>query len=177
VIDEKGEQAGVMPLADALARAEEHSLDLVEIAPNAKPPVVRIMDYGKFKYEQEKQQQKQKKSKAGQVKEIRLTMKIGAHDLSYRVAQAQEFLNDNQKVKFNLMMKGRENANPRAAIERLKELIHSLEGVKMESDPVRAGRSISAVVTADKKTKPKDEQALEQSESEAASDPNDTQPS
>ncbi len=177
MIDEQGEQAGVMPLSQALARAEEHSLELVEIAPNAKPPVVRIMDYGKFKYEQEKQQQKQKKSKAGQVKEIRLTMKIGAHDLSYRVAQAQEFLNDNQKVKFNLMMKGRENANPKAAIERLKELIGSLEGVKMESDPVRAGRSISAVVTADKKAKPKAEQPENSADSNAEVQPNDTQPS
>lgn len=122
-------------------------LDLVEVSPNADPPVAKIMDYGKFTYEQTKQQQKQKKSKAGQVKEIRLSMKIGQHDLDYRMEQAKKFLEENQKVKFNLMLKGRENANPKQGFDRLRELIDSLDNVKLEADPVRQGRSISAIVT------------------------------
>lgn len=129
-----------------MAKAEAASLDLVEVSPNAKPPVARIMDFGKFRYEQDKQQQKQKKSKAGQVKEVRLTMKIGPHDLEYRIERAKGFLAENQKVKLNLMMKGRENANPNAAKERVKEIAKGLAG-KMETEPIRAGRSISVVLT------------------------------
>jgi translation initiation factor IF-3 len=124
---------------------------LVEVSPNAEPPVARVMDYGKYKYEQEKQQQKQKKSKAGQVKEIRLSMKIGAHDLDYRMKRAQEFLAEGNKVKLNVMMKGRENAYPKIAMERVKDYAKLLDGIKIEQEPVRAGRSISLVVTPDKK--------------------------
>jgi translation initiation factor IF-3 len=159
---------------DALKRAEEAGLELVEIAPNATPPVARIMDFGKYKYEQEKAQQKVKRSKAGQVKEVRLTMKIGPHDLEYRVNQAKKFLEDNQKVKFNLMMKGRENANPAAAIARVKEVISTLEEVRMEAEPVRAGRSISAVVTSTRKPgqKPKTaEPAAESTDTPEADSP------
>lgn len=121
------------------------------MAPNAEPPVARVMDFGKFKYEQDKQQQKQKKSKAGVVKEVRLTMKIGAHDLEYRMKRAHEFLAEGQKVKFNLMMKGRENANPNAAKDRLRGLVNGIEGVKVEGSPLRQGRSVSIVVTPDPK--------------------------
>lgn len=121
------------------------------------------MDFGKYKYEQEKAQQKQKKSKAGQVKEIRLTMKIGEHDLQYRLERAKGFLADGSKVKFNVMMKGRENANPRRAVERLKEFIGYLDGVKLEGEPVRQGRSVSVLVTPDKKAKKDDPEAAPES--------------
>lgn len=133
--------------------ADAQNLDLVEIAPKAEPPVVRIMDFGKFKYEQEKQQTKQKRSKAGQVKEIRLSMKIGRHDLLYRLERAKKFLEEGNKVRFNLMMKGRENANPNVAKERLKHFAGLLEGVQLEAEPARAGRSISAIVVLDKKSR------------------------
>lgn len=159
VIDAKNQQLGVIATAEAQAKANELGLDLVEISPNADPPVARIMDFGKFKYEQDKQQQKHKKTRAGQVKEIRLTMKIGPHDLEYRMERARLFLAEQQKVKFNLMLKGRENANPKQGFERLKELIATIPDVKMEAEPTRAGRSISAVVTATKAApadKPKD---------------------
>lgn len=147
MIDDAGEQRGIMSTADALALAEERGLELVEMAPNAEPPVARVMDYGKYKYEQEKAQQKQKKSKAGQVKEVRLTMKIGAHDLEYRMTRAKEFLAEGQKVKLNLMMKGRENANPGAAVQRLKDIANSIPDIRIEAEPVRAGRSVSTVIT------------------------------
>jgi len=110
------------------------------------------MDFGKFKYEQEKQQNKQKRSKAGQVKEIRLSMKIGQHDLLYRLERAKKFLGEGNKVRLNLMMKGRENAAPAVAIERIKHYANLLDGVQLEAEPTRAGRSISAIVTPAKKT-------------------------
>ncbi len=141
-----------MPLREAQSLADEKNLDLVEIAPNAEPPVARIMDFGKYKYEQEKQQTKQKRSKAGQVKEIRLSMKIGQHDLMYRLERAKGFLEEGSKVRFNLMMKGRENAHPELAKERVKYFATLLDGVQLEAEPTRAGRSISAIVMLAKKT-------------------------
>lgn len=151
MIDDAGEQLGILSNAEAQALATEKNLDLVEVSPNAEPPVARVMDYGKHKYEQEKLQQKQKKSKAGQVKEIRLSMKIGAHDLEYRMKRAREFLAEGNKVKLNVMMKGRENAYPKIAMERVKEYAALLEDTKIEQEPTRAGRSISLVVTPAKK--------------------------
>lgn len=153
MIDADGEQLGIITREEAQAKADAAELDLVEMAPNADPPVARIMDFGKFQYEQDKQQQKQKKSKAGMVKEVRLTMKIGAHDLEYRMKRANEFLEAGQKVKFNLMMKGRENANPNAAKDRVRQLVEGLDGVKIEGSPIRQGRSVSIVVTPDPKAK------------------------
>lgn len=151
-IDDQDAQLGIISLTEALALAETKSLDLVEIAPNAEPPVVRVMDFGKYKYEQEKQRDRAKKSRAGQVKEIRLSMKIGQHDLLYRLERAKKFLEEGNKVRFNLMMKGRENANPNAAKDRIKQFAGLLEGVQLEAEPTRAGRSISAIVTLAKKT-------------------------
>jgi translation initiation factor IF-3 len=162
VIGAENEQLGVMPREEAQKLADDAELDLVEMAPNAEPPVARIMDFGKFQYDQDKQQQKQKKSKAGVVKEVRLTMKIGAHDLEYRMKRANEFLAEGQKVKFNLMMKGRENANPNAAKDRVRQLVESLDGVKIEGNPIRQGRSVSIVVTPDPKAAKKAEKAAEE---------------
>lgn len=162
VIGADNEQLGIIPREEAQKLADTAELDLVEMAPNAEPPVARIMDFGKFQYEQDKQQQKQKKSKAGVVKEVRLTMKIGAHDLEYRMKRANEFLAEGQKVKFNLMMKGRENANPNAAKDRVRDLVNTLDGVKIEGSPIRQGRSVSIVVTPDPKAKKAAEEAAAQ---------------
>ncbi|MEX2430138.1 MAG: translation initiation factor IF-3, partial [Patescibacteria group bacterium] len=164
------EQLGILSRDEALEKAKAAELDLVEVAPQADPPVARIMDFGKYRYEQDKQQKQQKKQRAGLVKEIRLSMKIGEHDLSYRVKKARTFLEEGQKVKFNLMMKGRENANPRAAKERVKELIlRHFPEVKMDADPVRAGRSISIVVAPPKGgLKPADEKGAEDSEKKSS---------
>lgn len=132
--------------------AESRELDLVEVAPNADPPVARLMDFGKYQYEQSKQKGQGKKVKGGQVKEIRLSMKIGEHDLQYRLDRARGFLEEGHKVRFNVMMKGRENANPARGIDRVKHFVGLLEGVKMENEPVRQGRSVSVIVTPAKKT-------------------------
>ena len=147
MIDGENNQLGVLPREEALEKARAANLDLVEVAPQADPPVARIMDFGKFQYEQKKQAKQQKKQRAGLVKEIRLSMKIGAHDLDYRLEKAKKFLADGQKVKFNLMMKGRENANPKAAMQRVKDIAaQHVPEAEPEADPVRAGRSISMVV-------------------------------
>lgn len=151
VIDDKENQLGVIDAVEARKLAESRELDLVEVAPNANPPVARVMDFGKFQYEQAKQKTKSK-AKAGQVKEIRLSMKIGEHDLRYRLERAKGFLDEGHKVRFNVMMKGRENANPRRGIERVKYFVNLLDGVKMENEPVRQGRSISVIVTPAKNT-------------------------
>lgn len=136
-----------MPRDEAVAKARAADLDLVEVAPQADPPVARIMDFGKFQYEQKKQAKQQKKQRAGTVKEIRLSMKIGEHDLEHRVDKARQFLAEGQKVKFNLMMKGRENANPKAAMQRVKDIAAKyVPQAEPEANPVRAGRSISMVV-------------------------------
>lgn len=156
MIDGDNNQLGVLPRDEALEKARATNLDLVEVAPQSDPPVARIMDFGKFQYEQKKQAREQrrdqKKQRAGVVKEIRLSMKIGAHDLDYRLEKARAFLAEGQKVKFNLMMKGRENANPRAAMQRVKDIAaEHVPEAEPESDPVRAGRSISMVVAPPKK--------------------------
>jgi translation initiation factor IF-3 len=152
VIDDQDNQLGILPTSEAQKLAEEKGLDLVEVSPNADPPVARVMDFGKFQYEQAKQKTKQKRTKGGQVKEIRLSMKIGEHDLLYRLERAKGFLAENNKVRFNVMMKGRENANPKAGIARVKHFVGLLEGVTMETEPVRQGRSVSVVVVPAKKT-------------------------
>ncbi len=168
MLDAENGQLGIISRDDALAKAADAGLDLVEIAPQADPPVAQIMDFGKFRYEQDKQQKQQKKQRAGLVKEIRLSMKIGEHDLSYRFKKARTFLEEGQKVKFNLMMKGRENANPKAAKDRVKGLIvQYFPEVKIEADPVRAGRSISIVVAPPKGgLKPADAEAGTEAEAE-----------
>lgn len=109
VTDETGKQIGVMSLREALELAEKHGLDLIEVAPEAKPPVVRMMDYGKFQYLAQKEE---KKAKAGQKREemktIRLTLQIGQHDMIFKAQQAAEFLKEGMKVQIEMVLRGRE---------------------------------------------------------------------
>ena len=107
----EGEQLGIMLLADALAVAVKAGLDLVEVAPNSSPPVCRIMDYGKFRYQQSKKQQIAKKGQSAiQVKEIRIRPKTEEHDLQVKIKQIRKFLSQNDKVKVTMMFRGREIA-------------------------------------------------------------------
>ncbi len=109
VIDEEGEQLGVLVLAAALARAEEVGLDLVEVSPTAKPPVCRIMDYGKYRYEQSKKQQEAKKKQTVvEIKEIKLRPKTETHDLNFKIKNIRKFLEQKNKVKVTLRFRGRE---------------------------------------------------------------------
>ncbi|MCX5836414.1 MAG: translation initiation factor IF-3 [Deltaproteobacteria bacterium] len=110
VIDE-GKQLGIIPLSDALEMAAKAGLDLVEVSPNSTPPVCRIMDYGKFRYQQSKKQQVAKKSQSIiQVKEIRIRPKTEEHDLQVKIRQIRKFLGQNDKVKVAMMFRGREIA-------------------------------------------------------------------
>ena len=109
LIDEEGEQVGVIPTRDALVRAEEVGLDLVEVSANAKPPVCRIMDYGKYRYEESKKQAEAKKKQTTvEIKEIKLRPKTEKHDLDFKTKNIRKFLGRNNKVKVTLRFRGRE---------------------------------------------------------------------
>lgn len=109
LIDKEGVQVGIVPLSKALEMAEEAGLDLVEVAPTANPPVCRIMDYGKFKYQRKKRQaEARKRQSGGQLKEVKIRYKTDEHDLATKMRQAREFLMDGHKVKFVMAFKGRE---------------------------------------------------------------------
>ena len=107
VIDHNGDKLGAMPVSEAIAKASEEGLDLVEVSPLAQPPVCKILDYGKFQYQQNRGQQKSKK--VG-VKGVRLSFKIGQHDLDFKKKQVEKFLDQGHKVKIELRLKGREKA-------------------------------------------------------------------
>ncbi len=149
VVNHNGEMLGVIPTADALTQAREAGLDLVEVAPNERPPVCRILDYGKFKYEQKKKQQKAHKTHHVQIKEIRLRPKTGGHDIDFKMKQARQFLAEKDKVKLNVMFRGRENAHHERGRELLTQIIASLEDVAKIEKPVgmEGGRSMTAVLT------------------------------
>ena len=125
---DSGENYGIIPTAQALALADEAGLDLVLIAADANPPVAKIMDYSKFKYQQEKKKKEAKKNqKIVVVKEIKLSVKIADNDINYKVKHAIEFLEEGNHVKFRVFLKGREMANPEAGIEVLRRVWAMIE--------------------------------------------------
>jgi translation initiation factor IF-3 len=147
LIDENNQKLGTIPTDEAIARARALGMDLVEIAPTERPPVCRIMDYGKFKYEQKKKQAKSAKTHHVQVKEIRLRPKTGEHDVGFKVKQARGFLTDRDKVKVTIMFKGREMAHVDRGREMILEVISSLEDIaKVEKPPAMEGRNMTAVL-------------------------------
>jgi translation initiation factor IF-3 len=148
-IDHTGQMLGVIPTADALQIARDNGLDLVEVAPTERPPVCRILDFGKFKYEQKKKSQKSTKSHQVQIKEIRLRPKTGDHDIEFKVKRAREFLGEKDKVKLNVQFRGRENAHHDRGREVLAEFIAALQDVaKVEKSPsMEGGRNMTAVLT------------------------------
>ena len=148
VVNQNNDMVGVIPTTDALRMAYDAGLDLVEVAPTERPPVCRILDYGKFKYEQKKKSAKNTKTHQVQIKEIRLRPKIGEHDIDFKVKHAREFLAEKDKVKLTIQFRGRENAHHDLGREVLKSMIEKLADVaKVESPPRMEGRSIMAVLT------------------------------
>lgn len=122
VLNEAGEQIGVMKTSDALKMAIEHGLDLVEIAPQARPPVAKIIDYSKFRYQQQKaEQQQRKKAKKTELKTVRLSVRIGDHDKNVKAKQTNEFLDEGNLVRIEIRLRGRELAHPELAEEQLKK--------------------------------------------------------
>jgi translation initiation factor IF-3 len=130
VIDEDGKQLGIMSLEEALALAEEKDLDLLEVAPNASPPVCRLVDYGKFKYlEQKKEAQAKKKRSIIEVKEIRLRYNTDVGDLETKLKLARKFFEEGNKVKFSMRFRGREKGFVDKGLEKLETIIQSLKDV------------------------------------------------
>jgi len=148
IIDENGDNLGEMTRDEALALARQKELDLIEIAPDARPPVCKILDWGKFQYEQEKEERKQKaKNKQADLKEIRLTFKIGQHDLEIRQQQIAKFLEKGHKVRINMKLRGREMAHQFAAREKIANFVKSLgEGVKQEGPIDAKGNNLQITV-------------------------------
>ncbi len=140
---------GVIPTEEALSIAQEAGLDLVEVAPNERPPVCRILDYGKFKYEQKKKQAKNTKTHQVQMKEIRLRPKTGDHDIQFKMKRARGFLGDRDKVKLNVFFRGRENAHHNRGREILEGIIADLDDIaKVEKPPgMEGGRNMTAVLS------------------------------
>ena len=149
VIGADGEQLGVMPTKEAMKLAEEAGVDLVKIAPTAKPPVCKIVDYGKFKYEQaRKDKEAKKKQKIVEIKEIRLSPNIDTNDLNTKVNAARKFISKGDRVKVTLRFRGREMAHMHSSRHILDDFAKSLADVAViEKAPKVEGRSISMVLT------------------------------
>ncbi len=148
VIGSDGAQLGIMAVEEALAQAESEGLDLVEVAPNARPPVVRIMDYGKFKYEEaRKARLARKKQHQIQIKEVKFRPGIEPHDFDFKVRHARRFLEEGNKVKATMMFRGRQMAHPEHGLEVLKTLAGVLDDVgKVEAQPSMEGRTMTMVI-------------------------------
>jgi translation initiation factor IF-3 len=150
VVSFDGEQLGIMLVKDALKIALEKELDLVEVAPTAKPPVCRIMDYGKYRYEQSKREREaRKKQKIIEVKEIRMTPKIEDHDFQVKIKAAQKFLKDGDKVKAIIRFRGREIVHADLGKALLKQLFEDVqENAIMEREPKIEGKNMIMILSA-----------------------------
>jgi translation initiation factor IF-3 len=149
LIRDGSEQQGIMPTIEALAIAREQSLDLVEVAPQAAPPVVKIMDYGKFKFENEKKvRDSKKKQKLLKMKEIRMQPKIDEHDMDFKSKHIQDFLDEGNKVKVTVRFRGRELAHTELGLVVLKDMLKRIEGsYVMDKSPAMEGRFMSMVLS------------------------------
>src|SRR5436190_5816272 len=155
LINQHEEQIGITSTAEAMRMAREAGMDLVEVAPTARPPVCRIMDYGKWRYQQQKKEDKSRaSSRAGQLKELKLrTVKIGDHDLMIKINHAREFLKENNKVQFTLQFRGREVAHMDLGREIFKKIKAELQMVsKVERDTKLEGRRMTLVLQPEHKS-------------------------
>ena len=148
LIDENGEKVGVLPIEKALEMAEDKDLDLVLVAPNAKPVVCKIMNYGKYKFEQAKREKESRKNqKAVEVKEIRVSSNIGQHDFDFKSKNARNFLESGNKVKFTLRFRGRELNNSKAGETILNKFAESLEDIaNVEKRPFLEGKTMFIIL-------------------------------
>ncbi|MFC1956052.1 translation initiation factor IF-3 [Chloroflexota bacterium] len=165
LVGDKGEQLGIMPLIQAQELARKHDLDLVEVAPTATPPVCRLLDYGKFKYEQTKKENLAKKSqKVVLLREVRMRPKIGDHDFQSKARIAKKLLADGAKVKVTMMFRGREITHPELGWKLLKRMTESLDDIaSIERETVLYGKQMNvilapAIVKIKEKEEPKEPQ-------------------
>ena len=148
MIDENGEMVGVLPIREALSRAADAGLDLVEISPNAEPPVCKILDFGKYKYEvQKKKNEARKKQKVIEVKEIKLRPNIDEHDYEVKMRAVHRFLEEGDKVKVTMRFRGREMAHPELGMKLLMKVKEDFEPVaKVEYEPRMEGRQMILIL-------------------------------
>jgi translation initiation factor IF-3 len=145
LIGDDGEQLGVMPTKEAMQAAGDRDLDLVEVAPNAKPPVCKIMDFGKYKYQMSK---KQTQKRAPDMKEVKLRPRIGDHDLHLKIRNLRKFLDNGHKVKVSMFFRGRERARPDMGMQVYDKLLEILPGdYNIIQKPRYEGNSINMVVS------------------------------
>lgn len=151
LIDQNGENLGIVPIEEALRVARDAELDLVEVAPTAKPPVCKVMDLGKYLFEQAKKERQARKSQTKiEVKEIRLRPKTNEHHRNFKVQDARRWLEDGMKVKVTIRFRGREVTYPEIALEDLREIAQELKDVsKVETAPSMEGRSMTLVLAPD----------------------------
>ena len=149
VVSESGEQLGIMSARDAMKLAQEAELDLVKIAPTAKPPVCKIIDYGKFRYEQaRKEKEAKKKQRTVEVKEVRLSPNIDTNDLNTKMNNARKFISKGNKVKVTLRFRGREMAHMQQSKHILDDFAEKMKDVAVIEKPAQLeGRSLSMVLT------------------------------
>lgn len=149
LIDEEGNQKGIIPTKEALVMAHEANLDLVEIAPQSNPPVCKILDYGKYRFEMEKKlRDSKKKQKLLKLKEIRMQPKIDDHDLDFKSKHIKEFLTEGNKVKVTIRFRGRELAHTELGLEVLQEILQKLENeYVLDKPPLMEGRSMSMTLS------------------------------
>jgi len=157
LIDEDGKQLGIVNTQEALAMAESRGVDLVEVAPNADPPVCRLMDYGKYLYDQNKRDREaRKKQKVVDVKEVRLQPNTDSHDIEVKSNQARRFLKEGDKVKFTIRFRGRQFAHQDIGTRMLEDIAERLRDVAMvEVQPQSEGRRLIMVVAPQSATKPR----------------------
>ena len=155
VTDAQGEQLCIMSTRDALRKAEEAHLDLVEVAPKAKPPVCRIMDFGKYRYEQQKREKEaKKKQKVISVKEVKLRPGIETHDFNFKVKNAMRFIAEGNKVKATIMFRGRELSHPEMGKELLLKVAEAMqEAVTVEREPKLEGKNMIMILAPKVQTK------------------------
>ncbi len=155
VIDSDGMQLGVLPRREALRLAEERSLDLVEVAPHATPPVAKLMDFGKYQYDRAKREREARKSrKEVEIKEVRLRPKTDEHDVNFKIRQARSFLESGAKVKVRMRFRGREIYNLDVARNKFDHFVRALEDVAIvEQRPSFEGRTMLMIMAPDPRQK------------------------
>ena len=160
VIGESGEQLGVMTLGDAIQMARQQELDLVEVSPNADPPVARMLDYGKLRYLYSKKERESRKSqKSTELREVRFRPNIGQHDLDAKRRKVKEFIGDGAKVKLTVRFRGRESVHQQVGLGLLKRVAEDLKDeIRLEKPPAMEGRALSMILIPNTtKTEKKDE--------------------
>ncbi len=151
VLDNENNNLGVFTIAEALAKAREMEVDLVEINPKAEPPVCKFIEFSHFKYQKEKEMRKQKAgAHESEIKGLRLSVRIGDHDLEVRLGQATKFLEQGDKVKPEIILRGRENAKPQLAFEVIKKFYELLGGkleIRYEQEPTKQANKVTAIIS------------------------------